>query len=155
MFYAHPTRPELPMPYRYLDDVATADIAFIAEGHDLTETFIAASEATMHVMVENIDAIEPHEKRLLVVDHEHLDMLLFNLLQELIFYKDAEQLMLRITQVDVEKGDGSYTLHARASGEILDPERHVQRADVKAVTLHQFRLTEKDGGWEAMVILDI
>lgn len=143
------------MPYHYLDDVATADIAFIAEGRDLSETFIAASDATMNVMVENIDAIKPRESRNLFLHHEHLDMLLFNLLQEIIFFKDAEQLMLRISKVAIEKRNNSYEARAHAVGETLDPERHIQRADVKAVTLHQFRLTKKDRGWEAMVILDI
>jgi SHS2 domain-containing protein len=143
------------MPYRYLDDVATADIAFIAEGRDLSETFIAASDATMRVMVENIETIEPRESRLITLHDEHLDMLLFNLLQEILFYKDAEQLMLLIKQVSVDKKDGLYELHAEAVGETLDSDRHIQRADVKAVTLHQFRLTEIDQGWAAMVILDI
>jgi SHS2 domain-containing protein len=143
------------VPYRYLDDVATADIAFIAEGRDLSETFISACEATMRVMVENIEAIELRERRLLVIHHEHLDMLLFNLLQELLFYKDAEQLMLRVKQVSVEKKDDIYELHAQATGETIDPERHILRVDVKAVTLHQFRLTQTGQSWEAMVILDV
>lgn len=143
------------MPYRYLEDVAIADIAFVAEGRDLSETFIAACDAAMQVMVENIEAIEPREKRRLVLYHEHLDLLLFNLLQELIFFKDAEQLILRVKKVSVAEKNEGYELHAQAVGETLDPNRHIQRADVKAVTLHQFRLTEKDHGWEAMVILDI
>lgn len=42
-----------------------------------------------------------------------------------------------------------------AWGEKLDPTRHRQRADVKAVTLHHFKLEKADGGWSANVILDI
>lgn len=143
------------MPYRYLDDVATADIAYIAEGQDLSGTFTAACDATMQVMVENIEAIEPRESRLIVLQNEHLDMLLFNLLQELLFYKDAEQLMLRVRQVSIADRNQGYELRAQAAGETLDASRHIQRADVKAVTLHQFRLIKKGQGWEAMVILDI
>lgn len=143
------------MPYRYLEDVATADIAFIAQGRDLSETFIAAATATMEVMVENLDAILPRERRLLLLHDNHLDLLLFNLLQEVIFYKDAEQLLLLLDKVSVEEKEDGYELRAEGVGEVLDPERHIQRADVKAVTLHQFRLSQKDGGWEAMVILDI
>jgi SHS2 domain-containing protein len=37
----------------------------------------------------------------------------------------------------------------------MDPERHHQRADVKAVTLHRFQLEKTERGWEALVILDI
>ncbi|MBD0304867.1 MAG: archease, partial [Tolypothrix sp. T3-bin4] len=33
------------MPYEFLDDVATADIAFRAWGKDLEELFIAAGDA--------------------------------------------------------------------------------------------------------------
>lgn len=39
--------------------------------------------------------------------------------------------------------------------EKLDPGRHHPRVDVKAVTLHRFRLEKTDYGWETQVILDI
>jgi SHS2 domain-containing protein len=42
-----------------------------------------------------------------------------------------------------------------ACGEVLDPDRHHPRVDVKAVTLHHFRLEKTDCGWKASVILDI
>ena len=143
------------MPYEFLDDVATADIAFMAWGKDLEETFIAAGDATMNVMIEELDSIKPRENRELKLDNDALDMLLFNLLQELIYYKDAERLMLRVNQVEIGKKDKSFALKAVASGEKLDPDRHRQRVDVKAVTLHRFRLEKTDRGWETMVILDI
>jgi len=37
----------------------------------------------------------------------------------------------------------------------MDFRRHLFRADVKAVTLHRFRLEKSDEGWEAFVILDV
>jgi SHS2 domain-containing protein len=143
------------MPYEFLDDVATADIAFKAWGKDLEEIFIAAADATMNVMIEELDSIRPREKRELKLENDALDMLLFNLLQELIYYKDAERLMLRVNQVEIEEKEKFYALEAVASGEQLDPDRHRQRVDVKAVTLHRFRLEKTDLGWETMVILDI
>ena len=45
------------MPYRYLEDIATADVAFEARGKDLAELFMAAAEATMNVMVADLDSI--------------------------------------------------------------------------------------------------
>jgi SHS2 domain-containing protein len=53
------------------------------------------------------------------------------------------------------KDGKKFTLQATAWGERLDPERHHPRVDVKAVTLHQFRLEKTGQGWEAFVILDI
>ena len=143
------------MPYEFLEDIAIADIAFRAWGKNLEETFIAASDATMNVMVENLDSIQPLERREFQLQNEALDMLLFDLLQELIYYKDSEKLMLRIHQIQITKEDGRHTLKAVALGEKLDPKRHATRADVKAVTLHSFQLIETDQGWETQIILDI
>ena len=96
-------RLEWNMPYEFLEDVATADIAFSAWGKTLEETFRAAADATMNVMVEELDAIQPKEKRELRLENDQLDMLLFDFLQELIYYKDSEKLMLRIPQVRVQE----------------------------------------------------
>jgi len=46
-------------------------------------------------------------------------------------------------------------LEATGAGEPLDGARHHQRADVKAVTLHQFQVKKTNRSWKATVILDI
>jgi len=46
-------------------------------------------------------------------------------------------------------------LNAKGTGEPLDATRHHQRADVKAVTLHDFSVEKEDDGWRARVLLDI
>jgi SHS2 domain-containing protein len=143
------------MPYEFLDDVATADIAFRAWGEALEETFVAAATAVMQVMIENCDAIRPCQERRITVEDEALDLLLFNFLQELVYYKDADQLLLLVEQVEIARRNDQYGLAATAHGERLDPSRHHQRVDVKAVTLHQFTLRQSEHGWEASVILDI
>jgi SHS2 domain-containing protein len=143
------------MPFEYLDDIATADVAFRAWGTTVEELFIAASDALMNVMVENLDGIEPTERREFVLEAESLEMLLFSLLQEIIFYKDAEQLLLRVSGVRImPRGDQS-ELVASVAGEWIDPARHDLLVDVKAVTFHRYRVEETQQGWEAMVILDI
>ena len=45
------------MPYKFLEDIGTADIAFEATGRDLPELFTAAANATMNVMIDNLDEI--------------------------------------------------------------------------------------------------
>jgi SHS2 domain-containing protein len=143
------------MPYRYLEEVGIADIAFEATGRDLLELFSAAADATTNVMIDNLEAIQPRETRQIELSNDELDMLLFDLLQELIFLKDAERLLLRIREVQIDKRNDIYSLKAKAEGEPLDPERHHQRADVKAVTLHDFFVEQTEGGWKARVLLDI
>ena len=143
------------MPYHYLEEIGTADIAFEATGRDLRELFMAAADATMNVMIDNLDAIEPHETRDIELVNDKLDMLLFDCLQELIYFKDAERLLLRVRDVRIEERDGKHFLKAEAAGEPLDAARHHQRADVKAVTLHDFSVEKQDDGWKARVLLDI
>ncbi len=143
------------MPFEFLEDIATADIAFKAWGENLSEAFIGAAEATMNVMIEDLETIRPEEKREILLHNELLDMLLFDLLQEIIYFKDAENLLLRIKEIEVDQKDGHYSMRAAAQGEKLDPHRHPTRVDVKAVTLHRFRLEKSPEGWETTVILDI
>src|SRR3990170_8439227 len=135
------------MPFEFLEEVATADIAFSAWGKDLKETFVAAADATMNVMVEELESIEPKERRELKLENDQLDMLLFDLLQELIYYKDAEELLLRVRQIEIEEKDHRHLLKGVASGEKIDRNRHRLRVDVKAVTLHLFRLEKTEKGW--------
>ena len=143
------------MPYDYLEDIGTADIAFEATGRDLPELFTAAADATMNVMIDNLEAIEPRETRCIALKNRAIDMLLFDFLQELIYFKDADRLLLRIREVQIDEKEDAYSLNATTVGEPLDPARHQQRADVKAVTLHDFRVEKTDGGWKASVLLDI
>ncbi|PYI96297.1 MAG: archease [Verrucomicrobia bacterium] len=143
------------MPYHYLEEIGTADIAFEATGRDLLELFMATADATMNVMIDNLDAIEPRETRHIELVNDKLDMLLFDFLQELIYFKDAEQLLLRVREVSIDEKDGEFFLKAKTAGEPLDAARHHQRADVKAVTLHDFSVEKQDEGWKARVLLDI
>ena len=143
------------MPYHYLEDIGTADIAFEATGRDLDELFSAAADATMNVMIDNLEAIEPRETRDIELSSDEIDMLLFDFLQELIYFKDAERLLLRVRDTRIEQRDRNYFLKAETAGEVLDAARHHQRADVKAVTLHGFSVEKEDDVWKARVLLDI
>ncbi len=143
------------MPYTYLEDIATADVAFEATGRDLAELFRDAADAQLATMIDCLDSVEPRVEKTIELEHSEPDLLLFDLLQELIFYKDAERLLLRIDRVRVRQGKGAVSLRAVAKGEMLDPERHEQCADVKAVTLHQFVVERTAHGWRCQVILDV
>jgi SHS2 domain-containing protein len=143
------------MPYEFVDELTVADIAFRAWGRDLEEAFVAAADALMNAMVEELDSIQPHATRQLSGEHDALDMLLFNFLQELVYYKDADQLLLRVRQLHIADDRYPYTLQAAMVGEPIDPNHHHMRVDVKAVTLHHFALTRTEHGWETTVILDI
>ena len=143
------------MPYRYLDEIATADVAFEATGKDLEEVFASAAEATTHVMIEEPERLERKQTVDVRLSNEAADKQLFDFLGELVYYKDAKKLLLRVDEIRITEGDSGYSLKAVLSGEELDPEKHPLGADVKAVTLHMFKLERTEEGWKALAILDI
>jgi SHS2 domain-containing protein len=143
------------MPYRYLEEIATADVAFEAWGASLEQIFAAAADATMNVMVQDLATISPTTRRKIGVENSALDMLLFALLEELIFLKDAEQLLLRVSDVRIRQSATGWQLEASAAGEKIDPGKHPLIVDVKAVTLHRFSLEQVPEGWRTFIILDI
>jgi len=142
-------------PYRYLEEIATADVAFEAWGATPEETFLAAADATLNTMVEEIGTVAPLERRVFSFTADSLDLLLFELLQELVYHKDAERLLLRVRDLRIEETGSGYRLHANAIGETIDRGRHPLLADVKAVTLHRLSVEKTPSGWRAVVVLDV
>ena len=143
------------MPYRYLDNIAIADAAFEAWGDSLGELFISAADAVLNVMMENPEAVAETESRTLRCEGDSPEMLLFNMIGELIFYKDAEQLFLKLKKPVIEKRHDTYVMIADAVGEAIDPEKHELNVDIKAVTFHRFALEQTARGWKATVVLDV
>ncbi|MDR3554880.1 MAG: archease [Syntrophobacteraceae bacterium] len=143
------------MGFEYVGEIAIADVAFQAWGQTLEEMFIAAADAATGAMVADLETIERREARQFQMSSEAVDLLLFDLLQEIIFFKDAEQLLLRIEELTITSRDGQYVAKATARGEPIDPQRHEMIVDVKAVTLHRFKVEQTPRGWETFVILDI
>ncbi|HQN18372.1 MAG TPA: archease [Syntrophobacteraceae bacterium] len=143
------------MPYRYLEDIATADVAFEAWGATVEEMFVASAEAVMNAMVSDLDTIGRSERRPLQCDADEIEMLLFDLLQELVFHKDAQRLLLRVSDVRITRRCDRFLLLAEACGEEIDPRKHDLVVDVKAVTMHRFKVEQSSRGWEALVVLDV
>ena len=143
------------MSYRYLDDITMADVAFQAQGRNLAELFTSAWEATLSVMIEEAAALANHTCRQITVEEPKLDLLLYSFLQELIYYKDAETLLLRLEHCRIEAGTAATKLEALATGEQIDVERHRLGTDVKAVTFHKFSLSKDGEIWRTTVVLDV
>jgi SHS2 domain-containing protein len=143
------------MPYRYLDELSIADVGFRATGRSLGEVFASAWEASLRVMIEDPAALRPSLRRRILLQGESLELLLVDFLQELLYHKDAEGLLLRLESCHVERSGEGYLLRAAAAGETVDPERHRLGRDVKAVTFHRLRLERRRRGWELTVVLDI
>ena len=143
------------MPYKYLDHIAIADTAFEATGATLEEMFTSAADATMNVMVADLDTIANQHQKTINLTNDALDMLLFQFLQEFVFYKDAEQLLLRPQTLQITHTPPTYTLTAQLSGQTINPQIHELVTDIKAVTLHRLKVEKIKSTWTATVVVDI
>lgn len=133
-----------------------ADVAFEARASTREGLFRAALDATMNVMVADLDAIERKEARHELLSAENENDLLHDFLQRALYHKDADQLLLRAAEITISTdGSGRLTLSAQLQGEKLDPTKHELVADVKAVTHHRFEVRREGSEWIATAVLDV
>lgn len=133
---------------------AIGDLSLALRGPDPSAIFRAAAEALAAATVERIGAVEPRTKRVIELRDTELDLLLLRFLNELIYLRDAEGLVLHPESVRVQL-DGEPQLRAELAGEEIDPERHGLEHEVKAATVHGLCIEPTDDGWEASVTLDV
>lgn len=140
------------MTFRFLPDVALADVAFEAEADTADGLFESCAAAMTEIMVDP-KTLRATVSKEVSLDSGDLDRLLYDFLTELIIAKDVDSLLFKEFSVKIEARGGA--LRAVARGEPIDRERHELRNDVKAVTMHMFGVRHEGGRWKATVVLDI
>ena len=140
------------MPFKFLPDIALADVAFEASSPTLSGLFEAAAAAMTEVMVDR-RTLGRSRGRSLRLAAEDTDRLLYDFLTELIVVKDIDLLLFRTFRVRVAE-DGK-SMEARLQGAKIDRKRQKLRNDVKAVTMHMFGIRRHGQDWAATVVLDI
>ncbi len=143
------------MPYRFVDNVSIADVAFEATGRTIEEMFVSAGEALMNTQVKDLRSVSARDERRFELDEKDAERLLHKFLQELIFYKDADLLLFREYKLKVERSEKGLRLSASLKGEPINQKKHELLVDVKAVSWHMFKVEETADGWKAFVILDV
>ncbi|MGA2664328.1 MAG: archease [Nitrososphaerales archaeon] len=141
-----------PYRYRFLPEVALADVAFAARGDSPEALFEACAAALTEVMVDK-RTVRPTVARQLRIRTGDIDGLLYDFLTQLIVLKDVDSLLFRRFEPRLSRDRRSLT--CRLAGEPIDRERHRLRNDVKAVTMHMFGVKHEGALWKATVVLDI
>lgn len=132
----------------------TADILFEAEAATLGELFEQCALAVEESQIE-LDNVEAKDEKVITGKNKDVERLLFDFLDDLLYHKDADQMIFSEFDVKVEEKDGEYAMECKALGEKLNPKKHEQKVDVKAITMHMFKVEKTDKGWKAKVLIDI
>jgi SHS2 domain-containing protein len=133
---------------------ATGDLSFVARGATAEEAVAAAAEAFLAATVEEPDAVRRSEPRRVEIDEASLDLAFLRFLNELVYLRDAEELLLHPASVLLARNAG-VRLEVELVGERIDRARHRLASDVKAATAHGLALEPTPRGWEARATLDV
>ena len=144
------------MPYQYIPDLTSADVAFQASGKTVEEMFASAGVALLGVMVRDPKKISPKIKYKIVKENSNIERLLFDFLDEIIFLKDAEQMFFSKFEIKITMfAEDKIKLNAIAYGEKINPKKHDTVIDAKAVTMHHFKVEKTEEGWRCQVVIDV
>lgn len=131
--------------FEYFD--VTADIGFYAFGNTLNESFENAGLAIFNI-ISNTDNIIPEKSIEFEITSEDKVSLLYDYLEELLFYHEVEFMLFSEFKVQIDEIDGNYHLKARIKGEDINWDKHDRDCEIKAITFHQMEVNVSD-----MVIL--
>ena len=128
-----------------------SDVGFEAYGDTQEELFANAAIATYSFMTD-VDAIEEDEEREIKIKSEDLYSLMFDWLDELIFLFEAESLVMKKYDIDVNLS--KFSIRGKCKCGIFDPSKHESGIIIKAVTYNMMEI-KKNEVWKARVVLDV
>jgi len=141
-------------PFKFLPDIAIADVAFEAYGKTLNELFEAAAQAVFETMVET-SSVKPRQTQEISLNASTIEYLLYDFLSEIVFLKDTKSMVFAKVTVVLQEHNHIFTLRATLQGDTIDPETQKLGNDVKAITLHLFSIRKKGNIYIARVVVDI
>ncbi|MBI2572407.1 archease [Candidatus Woesearchaeota archaeon] len=138
--------------HKFLDH--TADVFFVAKAETLPQLFEQCALAVEETMVD-VEMVHRKTKIKIVGEDKTVSNLLYDFLDDLVFFKDYQQLVFSKFEITIEEKEGKYSLLCWAHGEKIDHTRHDPKVDIKAITRHMFEVFKQDNYWKAQVLVDI
>ena len=134
--------------YEYFD--VTADIGFKAYGKSLNEAFENAGLAIFNI-ISDTSNVEPKKEISFKIRSEDEISLLYDFLEELLFYHEIEFMLFSEFHVEI---DDMLQLRATIRGEAIDWDRHERKTEIKAITYHKMDVRKTDI-FEVQAIVDL
>ncbi|HYR60711.1 MAG TPA: archease [Nitrospiraceae bacterium] len=140
--------------FRFLEEIALADIAFEAEGESVEEVCRGATQALLESMANPVTVSGGWER---VIERSDADpsMLLFDWLSEVVYWKDAAGVVFREAPLTLTREGDVWLLRAHLIGAPVDQQAQELHADVKGVTKHLYELKQTGSCWKVRVVLDV
>lgn len=137
------------MTYKITDH--TADFGMHVFGSDLQDLFTNAGHALYDVItdVERLKGIDMYE---IHVTGDDWPDLMVNWLREMLFFWTGKELLVKkVTVLSISE----YELTASVSADPYNPDHHIIKDEIKAVTYHQIQVNRGEAGWDSKIIFDV
>jgi len=132
-----------------------ADAYIAAYGRNLAEAFENAALAMFETMTD-VERVEPEIEETIEFEGSDKKSLLYNWLEELLVrFEISGNLYSKFEVIKIEETAKGMKLKAKVMGERFNPEKHVQKVGVKAITYHMMEIEEKPEKVTLKFLLDI
>jgi len=135
--------------YKLIDH--TADFGIHVYGSDSKELFANAAWALFDLITE-IDRLAGFDSCHIEVYGDDWCDLMVNWLREVLYFWNGKELLVKKARI---LSLSETQLSATIECDPFNPDRHVIKTEIKAVTYHQIQVTGSPTGWEARIIFDI
>lgn len=127
----------------------TADMGLAAYGKDLAEAFSNAAYGMFSIIAE-LEAVKETESRLVEIEEEDVESLLFEWLNGLLYYLDVETMIFKRFDI-IEFGEER--LKAECYGEKYAASRHRLKTGIKSATYYMLKVDREKS--RVQVIFDV
>lgn len=134
----------------------TADEKFVVTADSLEDAFSTSVSAFFEILLGNSVYVDNKITKEITLKAKKLRSLLYDFLNELVFYFDSEDLLLQIVNELVidREDDGSWSLNASLSGDYQYD--YPLRTEIKNMTYSEMAISESEEGiWSLTVVVDI
>ena len=136
---------------KYQQTDHTADLGLKIFGNSLPDLFANAGYALCDTLTDT-SKVSPATKQVFRLQRDTTEELLVEWMGALLYTFETEGLLFkRFNITSINKN----SLSAEAEGEFFNSAVHTIKNGVKAVTYHKLKIEEKNGLWQAEVVLDI
>ncbi|CAN2041171.1 Archease [Candidatus Magnetomoraceae bacterium gMMP-15] len=135
--------------YKLIDH--TADIGIEVFGSDAKELFTNAANALLDLITQ---FSPPKELKIQIIHVKGNDWpdLMVNWLRKILEMWSVDEIFAYPKNIIISP---KHKITACLNLSYYDPDKHIIKEEIKAVTYHQIEVTEKEQGWQARVIFDI
>lgn len=140
--------------YKFVDH--TADVQVKSWGRNLEEAFAQTAYSLMATITPDLNKINPKIQKVLKVEAEDKEALLFDFLSEFLYIFDVKELVFSEIEVKrIKKVNEQFELQAILKGEKFDKNKHDSGIEVKAITYSFMTIEEELNKVEIDIVFDI